>query len=30
MELPQHLVNFRSLADGFNISQADPPEIKLE
>jgi len=25
MELPQHLVNFRSLADGFNL-----PEIKLE
>ncbi len=25
MELPQHLVNFRSLADGYNL-----PEIKLE
>ncbi len=31
MELPQHLVNFRSLADGFNLpAQTDLPEIKLE
>jgi len=31
MELPQHLVNFRSLADGYNLSaQTDLPEIKLE
>ena len=31
MELPQNLVNFRSLADGYNLSaQADLPEIKLE
>ncbi len=30
MELPQHLVNFRSLADGYNLSaQAGLPEIEL-
>jgi len=31
MELPPHLVNFRSLADGYNLSaQTNLPEIKLE